>query len=132
MTTRHNRLHHAATSIVLGTGVLLGVDLAAWLLWIAWHLAAVLVPLAVVVVGCRRWAWHRRALAWLRAQRHLSRPSVPQTQVVDDRAKLAQLRAQVDRLEAAANRPIDRITENYERIGRQYGPAGVGRKGAQR
>jgi hypothetical protein len=57
-----------------------------------------------------------------------------QGQIVGDddgqlRAELARIRGQVTRLEDAANRPIDAIAENYERIGRQYGPPATGKTG---
>jgi hypothetical protein len=87
-----------------------------------------------VALACRRWQLHRRAVEWLRGPPPPHR--LVQGQVVTDdagqlRAELDHVRAQVARLENAANRPIDVITENYERIGRQYRPAAVGKPRTQ-
>jgi hypothetical protein len=106
---RHRRRHDLQI-IVAGGAVLLAADVA---VWAAWHLWPVLLLAAAVV------------LAWRWRQRNRRRPPVVQGQVVSD---ADQLRATVARLEAAANRPIDLIIANYERIGRQYGPAATGRQ----
>ena len=45
------------------------------------------------------------------------------------RAKLNWVRAQVARLEDAANRLIEAVIASSERIGRQHGPAATGRNG---
>ncbi len=86
-------------------------------------------------LACRRRQLHRRAVEWLRGTPPPHR--LVQGQVVTDdagqlSADLDHVRAQVARLENVANRPIDVITENYERIGRQYGPAAVGKPGRPR
>lgn len=113
------RRHHQVTWIVAGTSILLATDVALWALWALWHLLPVLLPAAAVVLACRRWKLIRRACAWLAARRE------------QQSAQLNELRTQVTRLETAANRPIHVIAESYERIGRQYGPAAVGRNGRQ-
>jgi hypothetical protein len=64
-------------------------------------------------------------------------PQVVHGQVVGDdaeqlRAELARIRGQVARLEAAANRPVEAVINSYERIGRQHGPAAVGKTDGER
>jgi len=40
---------HPVRAIMLGTCMVLGLDLAAWLVVLAWHLAVVLVPAAIAL-----------------------------------------------------------------------------------
>jgi hypothetical protein len=133
MTGRHRHPRHAVTWILLGLPVLVAADAGLWVLWLAWHALPVLLPAAAFAYGCRRWAWHRRAWAALTRSRAQRPGRVLHGQVIDspalDAAELERLRSQVTRLEHAANRPIDAIAANYERIGRQYGPAATGRNG---
>ncbi len=127
------RLHPLVWMAVL-LPVLLGLDAAAWLVWLTWHMLPWLLAIGVTALACRRWQLHRRALAWLRGT---ARPRLVQGQVVADdetgqlRAELDDLRAQVARLESAACRPIEAVIASYERIGRQYGPAASGKPGRQ-
>jgi hypothetical protein len=121
-----HRRHRDIRVIALGTGLLLMLDLVAWLGWFAWHLLPVLIPAAVLVYACRRWKLHRRGLAWLRiGNAPRARPNIAVGQVVDDR-ELDRLRTQIARLECAANRPIDAVIASYEVIRSRYGDAGVG------
>ena len=130
MRTFRPRRHHPVVWIVLGTGVLLVADGAAWLLWAAWHVMPLLLAAGVVVLGCRRWGWHLRALAWLRPSVPAAGPVVP-GQVVSDDRELFELRARVARFEHAAGRSLDAATASYEHIQRQYGDATVGKPGRQ-
>jgi len=126
--------HHPVTVIVIGTGVLLGLDAIAWALWAAWHLLPWLLAITALALACRRWRLHRRALDWPRS---VARPPQPliRGEVADDasqlRAELARVRGQVARLEDAANRPIEAVIASYERIGQQYGPAATRRTGGR-
>jgi hypothetical protein len=65
MIARHRRKRHPITVMMLGLAVLLVFDLVAWVGYLAWHALPVLLPLAVVVVACRRWKLHRRVWAAL-------------------------------------------------------------------
>lgn len=56
------RKHHPITIMVLGTGVLLAADAAAWLFWMAWHI----MPVLLAIVACKHWQLQYRAAAWLR------------------------------------------------------------------
>jgi apolipoprotein N-acyltransferase len=96
MTARHRR-HRDLRFIVIGTGLLLGLDAVAWALWAAWHTLPWLLAIAVVVVAVRHWHLCRRALAWVRtATAPAVSPRVVQGQIVTDagrdRAELARLR----------------------------------------
>jgi hypothetical protein len=110
--SRHGR-HRDLRVILTGGAVLLAADVAVWAAWHLWPL------LLLAAAGVLAWRWRKR---------NQHRPPVVQGQVVSD---ADQLRAKVARLETAANRPIDAIIANYERIGRQYGPAAVGKAGRQ-
>jgi hypothetical protein len=116
-------------------GALLAVDAAVWALWLAWHLVPWLLIAAAVVVAGKRRQLRRRVLAWLGASAPAG-PVIAGKVVADDakqlRAELAHVRGQVARLEDAANRPIETVIASYERIGRQYGPAGVGKTEGRR
>ena len=119
--------HHPITVMVIGTGVLLGLDAIAWALWAAWHVLPWLLALAVAVLACRRWQLHRRALTWLRSPTGPYGPTrLVQGQVVSEdaeqlRAELSRLRGTVARFEDAAGRTLEQATASYEHLQRQYG-----------
>jgi hypothetical protein len=114
---RGPRRQHPVAVIVAGTGLLLGLDAVAWMLWLAWHVMPWLIGLALVVFACRHWQLHHRLVALVRHRRAAylaERSRLPHPIAAD----------QVSRLEAAANRPIEAVIASYERVGRQYGQNG--------
>lgn len=124
------RRRHQWRTILIGMIVLAAADMFAWVLVILWRLAPVVVPVAALAGGV--W-WLRR-----RGVRLPSRaPKLIRGHVIDDghaeqlHAELTRLRAQVNRLEDVANRPIDAIIASYEAIASRYGDAAVGKTGRQ-
>jgi hypothetical protein len=53
---------HPAAVIALGTGVLVAADVAAWLLWVLWHVLPYLLALAVPGALLLALVRHRRPL----------------------------------------------------------------------
>src|SRR5258708_40103126 len=91
------RLHPLVWMAVL-LPVLLGLDAAAWLVWLTWHMLPWLLAIGVTTPAGRRWQLHRRALAWLRGT---APPRLGQGQVVaDDQTRPP--RAERDELRAPA------------------------------
>jgi len=123
---RHNRgARRLAVAFVLA---MFAVTVGLRILAAVWPVVLLTAVAGLAVVARRRWLARVPTRPNLRVIRG-EMVSEDAEHIAQLREELSRVRGQVARLEDAANRPLEAVIANYERIGRQYGPAAVGKPG---
>ena len=125
---RHHRGGSARAFAVAFMLAMFAVTLGLRVLAAVWPILLLTGVTAAAVVARRRWLARVPTRPNLRVIRG-EMVSEDAEHIAQLQTELSRLRGLVARLEDAANRPLEAVIANYERIGRQYGPAAVGKPG---